>query len=181
LERRAIILSLVVLVVLAPANVLGGSYSYLTPNDSSDTENNQLDKRVQGWTGSEEKGRIVQNPTAALFKSMAVPGWGQVGNKKYIKAGFVIGLESWFFFQNAAELDPNRTFLFNRFQATKNDRNLFAWLTGTAIFVSMFDAFVDAHLSGFPKKTDNGGVSIAPFPELIDEEIVWRAELSYSF
>jgi len=36
----------------------------------------------------------TQNPTAALFKSMFIPGWGQIGNKKYIKAGVIIALES---------------------------------------------------------------------------------------
>ncbi|MCH9030779.1 MAG: hypothetical protein IIB00_00765, partial [candidate division Zixibacteria bacterium] len=60
----------------------------------SSSEDELSDARSRGWTGSAEKGRPIQNPTAALFKSMAVPGWGQVGNKQFIKAGFVIGLES---------------------------------------------------------------------------------------
>jgi len=164
---------------------------------ASSSEDELSDARSRGWTGSAEKGRPIQNPTAALFKSMAVPGWGQVGNKQFIKAGFVVGLESFLFlkwlrfrkktadartsFEDAPDSDPNKTFFFNRFRATRNDRNLFAWLTGTAIFISMFDAFVDAHLSGFPKTKAGGGVSLAPFPGSVDERTVWGAQIKYSF
>ena len=107
-----------------------------------------------------------QNPTVALFKSLFVPGWGQLGNKKYIKAGIVIGLETTLIaaivhhakktsdakkvFENATDstLIPG---LFNDYENAKDKRNLYSWLTGTMIFVSMFDAYVDAHLANFPK------------------------------
>ena len=195
------------------SEIYAASGAGLAPDDSSVFEGasdsvseDELSTRIsRGWTSSAEKSRTIQNPSAALFKSMVVPGWGQVGNKKYIKAGFVIGLESLLFlkwlrfrrktadaradFEDAPDTEPNKTFLFNKFQATRNDPNLFAWLTGTVIFISMFDAFVDAHLSGFPKAKaeenvevgDDGGLSLAPFPGSVNEPAVWGAQIKYSF
>ncbi len=108
-----------------------------------------------------------QNPTAALFKSMLVPGWGQIGNKKYIKAAIVIGGEAYFLSQlvhhakitrdkkAAFQAEPlgsaTRDRLFEEYQAARDDRNLNTWYLGTVIFISMFDAYVDAHLANFPK------------------------------
>ena len=39
---------------------------------------------------------LIQNPTAALFKSMVVPGMGQAGNRRWFKAGLFAGLQTWF-------------------------------------------------------------------------------------
>ena len=41
--------------------------------------------------------------------------------------------------------------LFNDYQDTRDEKNLFRWYLGAFIFLSMFDAFVDAHLAQFPK------------------------------
>lgn len=122
----------------------------------------------KSWTQAETEELKHQSPTAALFKSMVVPGWGQLGNRKYLKAGIVIALEGtlflrWRHFRNRTvearelfEAQPinslERSLYFQEFEAVRNDRNLFAWLTGTAIFLSMIDAFVDAHLAGFPDR-----------------------------
>lgn len=120
----------------------------------------------ESWTGDSSETRHRQKPTVALFKSMLVPGLGQVGNRQYIKAALVIGVEGFLFmrwrkfrdqtvdareaFEAKISGDPQRGILFDKFEAVRNDRNLYAWLTGTAIFLSMFDAFVDAHLYKFP-------------------------------
>lgn len=108
---------------------------------------------------------LSQRPTIALFKSMLVPGWGQVGNKKYIKAGAVIGLQAWLF-SNAlhfgrlaqdewnrfeVEVDPlTRDMYYRQYQDQRSQRNKYRWFAGIVIFASMFDAYVDAHLSGAP-------------------------------
>ena len=107
----------------------------------------------------------TQNPTVALFKSLFVPGWGQIGNKKYFKAAIIIPVEVTLIGAIVhyagktsdaeaafkAETDLTRkAVLFADFQDAKDQRNRFSWYTGTLIFLSMFDAYVDAHLAQFP-------------------------------
>jgi hypothetical protein len=45
--------------------------------------------------------------------------------------------------------------LFNDYQNARDEQNRFRWYLGAFIFLSMFDAFVDAHLAQFPKAEDN--------------------------
>jgi hypothetical protein len=118
----------------------------------------------------------TQNPTVALFKSLFVPGLGQIGNKKYIKAGVIITLETTLIgtivhyarktsrakkaFDDAGPGDVPR--LFNEYQDARDQRNRFSWYTGTLIFISMFDAYVDAHLAQFPKIRKRFSFDIEP-------------------
>jgi hypothetical protein len=118
----------------------------------------------------------TQNPTVALFKSMLIPGLGQIGNKKYIKAGAIIGLESYLIANlihyskitsdakkeyDAAD-DPSLVRLYNKYRDAKDSRNLHSWLLGATIFISMFDAYVDAHLARFPKYEKSLSLDINP-------------------
>jgi hypothetical protein len=112
--------------------------------------------------GVEIPGRV--SPMGALLRSAAVPGWGQFYNKKYVKAFVVMVGESYLVYRLAynwdladqafdrfsAESDPgirNRYYLDYEFYQDRRD--LFMWLTGVTVFLSMIDAYVDAHLSGF--------------------------------
>ncbi len=108
---------------------------------------------------------LYQNPTVALFKSMVVPGLGQVGNHSYIKAALFAGLEVWFvssaidygrqagdyrkLYDAATTIDTRNQF-YALYKDRRDERNKYIWFTGITIFVSMFDAYVDAHLSGSP-------------------------------
>ena len=125
--------------------------------------------------------RLIQNPTAALFKSLVIPGWGQVGNRSYFKAVFYGGLEcllvgaalnyrsqsndAWDDYSNATDsLERNR--LYNIYDDRKTKRNRYTWFAALTIFISMFDAYVDAHLSGFPLKGESQAIEleIGPTP-----------------
>ena len=133
-------------------------------------DSNKLDKYSGGYYVTSKSDTIKwQKPTVALFKSMLVPGWGQLGNRKYIKAGIVIGAEIALIsavinyakktsdakkaFDNASDTDDDNlireTFL--TFDNFRDRRNYYSWWTGAVIFLSMFDAYVDAHLARFPK------------------------------
>lgn len=119
-----------------------------------------------------------QKPTVALFKSMLVPGLGQIGNRRYIKAGLAIALESVFIGAiihwsrktsdawDRFQLEPDssidqRASLYQTYLNYKDSRNYYSWLLGTTIFLSMFDAYVDAHLRKFPKfDSDDEGLSL---------------------
>lgn len=179
---------------LSSTRLLSGltlSYSDLNYNEDSLPD-------YESWTGDSTEGRRSQKPSVALFKSMLVPGLGQLGNRQYIKAALVIGVEGylfsrWLTFRNrtvdaraAFEAqpfgDPLRDSLFTEFEAVKNDRNLFTWLTGTSIFLSMFDAFVDAHLRNFPGPGSE--ISFGPLqsPRLIrSKQAVIGVTLSFRF
>jgi hypothetical protein len=123
---------------------------------------------------------LTQQPTIALFKSMLVPGWGQLGNRKYLKAAIVIGLEGWLIseaYNNgrdasdawdrfAAESDPYiRDALHADYQDKRAQRNKYTWFAGIVVFASMFDAYVDAHLSGAPEQVKVSKVDFDITPE----------------
>jgi hypothetical protein len=122
---------------------------------------------------------LNQNPTVALFKSMLVPGLGQIGNRSYIKAAIAIGLESWLFsralhyrsetrerwerYESAEEVQL-RNIYYAEYQDSRSQRNKYTWFTALTIFVSMFDAYVDAHLSGTPDRSHERGMDLAVVP-----------------
>ncbi|OGC96087.1 MAG: hypothetical protein A2W25_08625 [candidate division Zixibacteria bacterium RBG_16_53_22] len=117
------------------------------------------------------------NPTGALLRSAFVPGWGQFYNRKYIK-GTVIALgESYLIigiyndwreankfernFKNATDLTIKAR-EFANFENARDSRNLKMWILATAVFYSMFDAYVDAHLANFDQKDKAYEVFLAP-------------------
>ena len=133
--------------------------------------------RVTNFVNLEE--HLNQNPTIALFKSMLVPGWGQFGNKKYVKGAVVVGLQTWFISSavkygkqasdakalfDQANTDSQRLARFYDWDKKRKDRNKYIWFSGIVVFLSMFDAYVDAHLSGSPTddRNDKFGFEIAP-------------------
>ncbi|HWR83775.1 MAG TPA: DUF5683 domain-containing protein [Candidatus Deferrimicrobium sp.] len=123
---------------------------------------------------------LTQNPTLALFKSMFVPGLGQIGNRRYVKAVVFAGLDAWFVgsaihygrqaavfrreFDNAA-LPAARNQWYDLYQDRKDERNKFTWFAVIVTFISMFDAYVDAHLSGFPRKERDHEVALGASPD----------------
>lgn len=133
----------------------------------------------------------TQNPTAALFKSILVPGWGQLGNGNYLKAGIVIATETYLIanlvryahrtadakkaFDTAPD-DITKGVLYTKYRRDKDDRNFYSWMTGVTIFISMFDAYVDAHLARFPKYPK--GLS---FDAGADEKSDFGVRISYNF
>lgn len=123
-----------------------------------------------------------QNPTVALFKSMAVPGWGQAANGRYYKAVLFFGMDA-FFIASAlhhgskasdyrsqyeqAELIDTRNAYYDLYEDSRTDRNKFTWYAVITTFIAMFDAYVDAHLSGFPaeRSPDRLSIEMGPTPE----------------
>lgn len=121
----------------------------------------------------------VGSPTVNLFKSVIFPGWGQYGNRKYIKAGVILAVESYFIYKaidNGRQASdwhdrwreaPSelKNLYFSEYTDYRDRRNTFIWYTALTVFLSMFDAYVDAHLQNFPQKTsDTESVSIEALP-----------------
>ncbi len=136
--------------------------------------------------------RLVQNPTVAMFKSMAIPGWGQYGNGRRIKAAVYLGLDVWMIasalhyrkkagdlrdlYDNAENLRLRNDY-HAMYKNRKDQRNQFTWYAVIVTFVAMFDAYVDAHLSGFPV-AEAEGLSLRLEP---GEDATPMAYLSLSF
>ena len=164
----------------------GESFSEYLKNDT-DTSDHELGSY---YADQEVDSVKAPAPTIALLKSVVVPGWGQISNGKYIKAGVVIALETTLIgtyihyknktedardaFESAPLEDKSR--LFREFDGAKDQRNRFAWFCATMIFISMFDAYVDAHLANFPRKEETLSFNIGPTPE---ETI--KVSLAYKF
>jgi hypothetical protein len=96
-----------------------------------------------------------KDPSGAMLRSLAVPGWGQFYNGKWFK-GIVIGgaevglvanaivLNQW---AKEAESEDERYFYLD-------NRNLSFWILGATILYSMADAYVDAHLYNFDESPE---------------------------
>ncbi len=108
---------------------------------------------------------LYQNPTKALFKSMVLPGWGQYGNKKKLKALIFVSIDIWMIskalshkkkandlwnkYDSFDDIATRNTY-YELYNSERNLRNKFTWYAVITSFFAMFDAYVDAHLSGFP-------------------------------
>ena len=122
-----------------------------------------------------------KSPMGAFLRSVAFPGWGQFYNKKYLKAGLAFGAETTFLTLMAIEwkrLDdhrklfislpdnhPDKMWEYEQYKFYQDRKNLFLWSTIATIFVSMFDAYVDAHLYDFDKEMERIGLEIYPDSE----------------
>jgi hypothetical protein len=132
-----------------------------------------------------------RSPTLTLFKSVVFPGWGQFSNGKYVKAGLVFAVESYFIYKAVyygnkasdwrakwkAAPSSEKYLYFTKYTDYRDTRNSFLWYTGLTVFLSMFDAYVDAHLANFPKDiptSDNISLDFDPGPES-------RLALTYHF
>lgn len=119
-----------------------------------------------------------KNPTGALFRSVIVPGWGQFYNGKYIKAVIIAGIEVYLInevythwhkadihernFTNAFDDPVYQAEEFARYEKELDRRGNATWFLAATVFFSMFDAYVDAHLSDFNQPDKAFEVYIGP-------------------
>ena len=138
-------------------------------------QSNTMDQYTLANDTTNYEARLLQNPTKALFKSMFIPGWGQYGNKKYYKAAFYFVLDVWLIgnaikyggeasdyfkqYENDTTIAGRNAF-YEKYENKKDSRNKYTWFAVIVSFISMFDAYVDAHLSGFPEKKRFGDLDI---------------------
>ena len=157
----------------APDTTASDSLQAKPKPDTTIVQGADTSSRVAGTLVSGKKSNL-RSPSGALLRSLAVPGWGQLYNKKYFKTVIVAGgqgvllgtaIVEWKRATNAkndASL-PLATRL-EDYRLHTNNRNMLLWLYAAATVVSMLDAYVDAHLSqdtgeGVPKI---GNIIIAP-------------------
>jgi hypothetical protein len=145
----------------------GLAYLATAAHGSEESSNNQPDStRISTTDSGDVTASIkpVRSPTGALLRSAVIPGWGQFYNRKYLKAAVVAAGEGYCLVQllrywsladdafkkYSVETDTGiRRSGYQDYDFYQDRRNLFLWLSGVTMFVSMFDAYVDAHLAGF--------------------------------
>jgi hypothetical protein len=120
-----------------------------------------------------------KSPLGALLRSAAFPGWGQFYNGRYFKSLAVFGTETTFItlaaiewsrrnehkrkFQSLPPDHPDKGWEFEQFRFYEDRRNQFLWITAGIVFLSMFDAYVDAQLCDFDKeKVPDLSISLRP-------------------
>jgi len=144
---------------------------------------------------SPEENLKTKSPTKALLRSVAFPGWGQFYNEKYFKSALIFGVETTYIilaadqwrktdfhkknFQNALPYSTEQYYQFDLYKYHRDQRNLYLWVVTGIVFLSMFDAYVDAHLYNFDKiQMKDLEVSLMPADENFKDIKLF---LSYKF
>ena len=106
--------------------------------------------------------RLRRSPTGALWRSFAAPGWGQIYNRQYVKAGAMMAAQGGTLFMAVDNYLTARRYSREAREATdpkiKREKlarhddyivetEFWAWLFVGALAFSMMDAYVDAHLA----------------------------------
>lgn len=115
-------------------------------------------------TGVFSNAEPVKKPLNAVLYSAFIPGGGQIYNGKYIKAGIVVGVQSYLIGSAVYHHDKRSDYARRADQAISSteiaameskrneyrdlERNDYWWIGITAV-LSIADAFVDAHLYDF--------------------------------
>lgn len=94
-----------------------------------------------------------KSPKGAMIRSAIIPGWGQVYNKKYIKALVYLGGEMYFASRYISLDDKIKKITVDGISDSiiedkEHERNGWLWLLGGGYLLALGDAFVDAHLYG---------------------------------
>ncbi|MCD4848675.1 MAG: hypothetical protein K8R76_10860 [Candidatus Aegiribacteria sp.] len=101
---------------------------------------------------------VNKNPTGALLRSAALPGWGQFYNDKPIKGllfGSVeLGLLSWLIIEHLASEDARHSGDEHAYEAHSQRRLDLIWYTSAAWLFGMLDAYVDAYLYSFESENE---------------------------
>ena len=124
---------------------------------------------IRGATAQPSLEDHTQSPSMAALKSFLLPGLGQAGNEKWIKAGVFFGaytgLLGWAVALNQDKMDAvghfnsassasDSLFWASEVDRLDSSRNAKYWFAGATMLLSVIDAYVDAHLRGFDKRID---------------------------
>ena len=135
---RFTILLLLSFIFLIPSSVMAQHFEKLKFKRSLETEVAPIKSK---------------SPKGAMIRSAIIPGWGQVYNKKYIKALVYLGGEMYFASRYISLDDKIKKMTVDGISEAiiedkEHERNGWLWLLGGGYLLALGDAFVDAHLYG---------------------------------
>lgn len=103
------------------------------------------------------------NPTGALIRSAVIPGWGQLYTRHYLKSAGFFTAHAYFIYRFHREnQELQETTGEQAREQQQYHRNTWAWRLLAAYVLNLTDAYVDAHLSGFPEEGENISVRFLP-------------------
>ncbi|MFZ1520146.1 MAG: DUF5683 domain-containing protein [Ignavibacteriaceae bacterium] len=121
---------------------------------------------VQDSISQSEVFVMQKSPWGAVVRSAIVPGWGQIYNESYWKAPIVWGVMGWFVYawvdNNNNYIDYKNLYLqsgnsldleYRNFY--RDQRDEFAIYFALTYFLTLVDAYVDAHLYDFSVGKNN--------------------------
>jgi hypothetical protein len=122
--------------------------------------------------GRGAKKSFFSSPTGIMFRSLVIPGWGQATNHAWVKAALVAGGETALIVSLAQDSQKLQTLepTDPQYAEIYDHRQRNAWWLGGLVFLSMVDAYVDAHLRGFD-------VQLGPEPKGNELRLVARVGL----
>jgi len=117
----------------------------------------------------------LPSPRGALIRSAVLPGWGQLYTEHYLKSAGFLAAHAYLayrFYEKNQDLGDIRDE--TKKARAEFNRNTWAWRFLAAYLLCITDAYVDAHLAGFPE--DNGlSLNVSP------RDHGWAVQLGYSF
>lgn len=168
--------------MLIPMEAAVGDTVILTPSPYTATIDSSV---IEAYLTENFTPAPKRSASKTMLKSVVFPGWGQVANKKYIKAGIIFAVESYFIYKAVDfgikagdsrdywqslpdSLAAQKAEAFRAYTDDRDNRNSNIWYTVIVTFLSMIDAYVDAHLQDFPdteQAADKISLDIAPGDE----------------
>ncbi len=146
---------------LLTGNILAGKPQFLPP-DSLTLRQAAID------TNRLLSDQPLKSPWGAVARSALLPGWGQLYNEQYWKAGLAFSVNAFlgyhiFWYQHRWKSTGDKVY--------QGKRNLYTWYFSLAYLLTMVDAYVDAYLYKFDEAMD--------ITHRIDfQEGKWRAEIA---
>jgi len=115
----------------------------------------------------------VKSPMGAVVRSALLPGWGQVYNEQYTKAGIAFGLNAFLVYKI---WDFHQQWRQTHDQGFRDRRNLYTWYFGAVYALTLLDAYVDAYLYGFDKAMK---ISLLPSMQPENRFLMWTVNIQF--
>ena len=115
----------------------------------------------------------LKSPWRAVGRSALLPGWGQIYNERYVKAGIYFSINAYFAFQIIRNEIRWREY---KSEFYRSRRVEFTWYFALSYLVTMTDAYVDAYLYKFDE-----AMQISQSLDYEEGQWTGQLELSFSF
>ncbi|MBS1262427.1 MAG: hypothetical protein MAG453_01778 [Calditrichaeota bacterium] len=168
--RWLVVLAALVAILSRPAPVFAQDVSSAQADTSSMSAPRGVERPAAYRISRMDSARVEhgvplsKSPTGAALRSAILPGWGQAYTGNWIKAAVFLGVDVGFLYGAAVQhtryldarelsektkTDAEQRLLERTANFYRDDRNKLLWWTAGVTLLSVFDAYVEAHLYDF--------------------------------
>lgn len=108
-------------------------------------------QKPTGWRGSLVGDKPLKSPWGAALRSAVIPGWGQIYNESYIRAGLYLALNGYLIYRARV---AHENYLKSKDLGDLEERSLFSWYAGLAYLLTIADAYAGATLYKFDESME---------------------------